>query len=200
MPDEITFGGSLKKADLAAAMRLHGGNASRRWQLGTYSTLATAFFVTAAVTEWILALLALFFAGIFILTFYGPRIAAHQQWKGYQTVREEMSGSAGAERVVFDYPGALAAQRPCTELVWTGFVADRGGDLATATQLSRRAFDLCPQLGFVRHFAAHTIQAYAGQIRQAEPERALGLLRRAQELDPYTPEIAAAVAELEGGG
>ncbi len=113
MPDEITFGGSLKKADLAAAMRLHGGNASRRWQLGTYATLATAFFVTAAVTEWILALLALIFAGIFILTFYGPRIAAHQQWKGYQTVREEMSGSAGAERVVFDYPSARG------EVEWT---------------------------------------------------------------------------------
>ncbi len=93
----------------------------------------------------------------------------------------------------------LAARRFCTELVWQGFVADRRGDLATATTLSRRAFDGCPQLGYVRHFAAHTIQAYTGSIRQSEPERALGLLRRAQELDPYTPEIAAAVVELETG-
>ncbi len=93
----------------------------------------------------------------------------------------------------------LAGRRRCTERVWAGFVADRGGDLATATRLSRRAFDLCPQLGYVRHFAAHTIEAYAGQIRGTEPDRALGLLRQAQELDPYTPEIAAAVAELESG-
>ncbi len=97
-----------------------------------------------------------------------------------------------------DLPGALAARRPCTELVWAGFVADRGGDLATAARLSRRAFDLCPDLGYTRHFAAHTVQSYAGQIRATEPDRALGFLRQAQELDPYTPEIAAAVAELEG--
>ena len=93
---------------------------------------------------------------------------------------------------------ALADRRECTELVWTGFVADRGGDLATATRLARRAFDRCPELGYVRHFAAHTITAFAGSLRHSEPDRALGLLRRAQELDPHTPEIAAAIAELEG--
>ena len=92
----------------------------------------------------------------------------------------------------------LAERRVCTELIWNGFVADRGGDLATATRLSRRAFDLCPNLGYVRHFAAHTIHAYAGQIRGTEPEQALGLLQRAQELDPYTPEIEAVIAELRG--
>ncbi len=100
-----------------------------------------------------------------------------------------------------DAPGdlfrTLAARRPCTELVWAGFVADRRGDLATATRLSRQAYDLCPQLGYVRHFAAHTIHAYAGSIRGTDPDRALNLLRRARELDPYTPEITAAVAELE---
>ncbi len=95
---------------------------------------------------------------------------------------------------------ALADRRPCTELVWAGFVADRSGDLATATRLSRRAFDRCPNLGYVRHFAAHTIQAYAGSIRRTDPQRALGLFKRARELDPHTPEIAAAVAELEAGG
>ena len=93
----------------------------------------------------------------------------------------------------------LAERAPCTRLVWAGFVADRSGDLGTATRLSRQAYDLCPQLGYVRHFAAHTLEAYAGQIRAAEPERALTLLRRAQSLDPHTPEIAAAVAELEAG-
>jgi spermidine synthase len=92
----------------------------------------------------------------------------------------------------------LATRRPCTDLVWVGFVADRQGDLATATRLSRQAFDRCPQLGYVRHFAAHTIQAYAGSIRRTEPSRALDLLRRARELDPYTPEIAAAISEIEG--
>ena len=95
---------------------------------------------------------------------------------------------------------ALALRRPCTQLVWTGFVADRQGDLATATRLARQAYDRCPQLGYVRHFAAHTIHAYAGSIRQADPARALALLRRARELDPHTPEIAEAVAELEAGG
>ncbi len=94
----------------------------------------------------------------------------------------------------------LAERRGCTELVWTGFVADRSGDLATATRLSRRAYDRCPQLGYVRHFAAHTIEAYVRQIRATDPEQALGLLRRALELDPYTPEIATAVSELEGAG
>ena len=91
----------------------------------------------------------------------------------------------------------LARHRPCTELVWAGFVADRGGDLATATRLSRRAYDACPRLGFVRHFAAHTLHAYAGSIRQTDPEQALAFLRQAGELDPYTPEIASAIAELE---
>ncbi len=92
---------------------------------------------------------------------------------------------------------SLESWRPCTELVWAGFVADRLGDLGAATQLARRAYDRCPSLGYVRHFAAHTIEAYAGSIRQSDPDQALGLLRRAKELDPYTPEIAAAVAELE---
>ncbi len=90
-----------------------------------------------------------------------------------------------------------AERRACTELIWTGFVADRGGDLATATRLSRRAFDQCPSLGYVRHFAAHTIHAYAGRIRRTEPDQALNLLKRARELDPYTPEIGALIAELE---
>ena len=89
-------------------------------------------------------------------------------------------------------------QRPCTELIWAGFVAERGGDLATATRLARRAYDLCPNLGYVRHFAAHTIQAYSESIRQTEPERALGLFRRALDLDPHTPEIGEAVRALEG--
>jgi spermidine synthase len=94
----------------------------------------------------------------------------------------------------------LALRRPCTDLVWAGFIADRRGDLGTATTLSRRAFDRCPQLGYVRHFAAHTIQAYAGSIRNTDPAQALTLLRRARDLDPHTPEIATAIAELEGGG
>jgi len=92
---------------------------------------------------------------------------------------------------------ALAARRPCTELVWAGFIADRRGDPGTATRLARRAFDRCPRLGYVRHFAAHTLQAYAGSIRATEPGRALALLRQARELDPYTPEIAAAISDLE---
>ncbi len=91
----------------------------------------------------------------------------------------------------------LAERAPCTKLVWAGFVADRSGDLGTATRLSRQAYDRCPQLGYVRHFAAHTIAAYAGQIRRSDPGQALQLLRRARNLDPHTPEIAAAVAELE---
>ncbi len=94
---------------------------------------------------------------------------------------------------------ALATWRPCTELVWAGFVADRGGDLATATRLARRAYDRCGQLGYVRHFAAHTIHAYAGSIRQRDPGQALELLRWARELDPYTPEIGVAIDELEAG-
>ena len=96
--------------------------------------------------------------------------------------------------------GVLAQRRNCTELIWAGFVADRGGDLATATRLSRRAYDLCPELGFVRHFAAHTLQVFSSSIRESEPAKALGFLRQAAELDPYTPEIAAAVAELEASG
>jgi spermidine synthase len=91
----------------------------------------------------------------------------------------------------------LASQRPCTETVWAGFVADRGGDLATATRLARRAYDRCPQAGYVSHFAAHTIRSYVDSIRDTEPARALGLLRQARRLDPYTPEIAAAIAVLE---
>ena len=98
-----------------------------------------------------------------------------------------------------ELPPFLKKLRPCTELIWGGFVADRQGDLGTATQLARQAFDLCPNLGYVRHFAAHTLDAYAGQIKAEEPDRALGLLRRARELDPYTPEIAAAIQALEGG-
>lgn len=113
MLEEITFGGRLKKADMAAALRLHGGNALRRWQLGIYATLAMACLLIAVVTEWIFAVIALMFAAMFILTLYGPRIAAHQQWKGYQTVREEVSGSAGAERVVVEYPSARG------EVEWT---------------------------------------------------------------------------------
>ena len=91
----------------------------------------------------------------------------------------------------------LAERRACTELVWSGFVADRLGDLGSATRLSRQAFDRCPELGFVRHFAAHTIEAYSGSIRDTDPQRALGLLRRARELDPYTVEIGKAIAALE---
>ncbi len=93
--------------------------------------------------------------------------------------------------------GKLRQWRPCIELLWTGFVADRGGDLGTATRLSRQAYNRCPDLGYVRHFAAHTIEAFTGQIRRTDPGQALTLLRRAQELDPHWPEIAAAVAELE---
>lgn len=94
----------------------------------------------------------------------------------------------------------LESRRTCTDLVWAGFVADRTGDLGTATRLARKAYDLCPGLGYVRHFAAHTIDAYAGPLRRSDPARALALLRRARDLDPYTPEIAAAVAELEASG
>jgi hypothetical protein len=50
----------------------------------------------------------------------------------------------------------------------------------------------------VRHFAAHTIQAYADPLRSTEPERARGFFERARKLDPYTPEIAAALEELVG--
>jgi spermidine synthase len=96
-----------------------------------------------------------------------------------------------------DLFGVLTARRQCTELVWAGYVADRRGDLGNATRLSRQAYDRCPQLGYVRHFAAHTIQAYSGSIRSTDPAQALGLLHRARELDPYTPEIATAIAELE---
>jgi len=93
---------------------------------------------------------------------------------------------------------ALAVRRPCTELVWAGFIADRKGDLGNATRLSRRAFDLCPGLGYVRHFAAHTIQAYSGSIAGKDPPQALNLLRSARELDPYTPGIQRAISDLEG--
>ena len=91
----------------------------------------------------------------------------------------------------------LQAERICTELVWSGFVADRRGDLAAATQLARRAYDRCPHLGYTRHFAAHTIEAFASNLKHDDPARALKLLRTARELDPHTPEIARAIAELE---
>lgn len=91
----------------------------------------------------------------------------------------------------------LPAMRPCTELVWQGFVADRAGDLGAATQFARRAFDACPQIGYVRHFAAHTLEAFAGQQRFQQPEAALQMLRRARDLDPYTPAIATALEALE---
>ena len=93
----------------------------------------------------------------------------------------------------------LQAERFCRELIWKGFVADRRGDLATATQLARRAYDRCPQQGYVRHFAAHTITAFASNLRHDDPAQALKLLRTAQELDPHTPEIRKAIAELEEG-
>ncbi len=96
-----------------------------------------------------------------------------------------------------DLERALAGRVGCTQQVWAGFVADRAGDAAAAARISRRAYDACPSLGYVRHFAAHTIHAFAGQLRHDDPDQALGLLRRARELDPYTPEIAALIAELE---
>ena len=169
MPEEITFGGSLTKADLAAALRLHGGNALRRWQLAIYATLAAACLAIAAFSEWLFVLVALTFAVMFVLTLYGPRIAAHQQWKGYQTMREEMSGSAGAERVVVEYPSARG------EVEWTALYGYKMDQERVLLFQSKLLFNVVER----RFFAGEKDwRSFCDLVRQkAEPHRASAMRR-----------------------
>ena len=169
MTEEITFGGSLRKTDLAAALRLHGGNALRRWQLGAFATLAAAGLVLAVATERLFALVALIAVAMFILTLLGPRIAAHQQWDGYQTLREEVSGSADAEGVVVDYPSARG------EVEWTALYGYKMDQERVLLYQSRLLFNVVER----RFFAGEDDwQSFRELVRQkAEPHRASAMRR-----------------------
>jgi hypothetical protein len=79
--------------------------------------------------------------------------------------------------------------KPCILLLQQGFVAEQMEDYATALHIGKVAYDLCPNTGYVRHFAAHTITLGIDDIINTNPLKAYNMLKLANELDPYNYEI-----------
>jgi len=79
--------------------------------------------------------------------------------------------------------------KPCILLLQQGFVAEQMEDYATALHIGKAAYDLCPNTGYVRHFAAHTITLGIDDIINTNPLKAYNMLKLANELDPYNYEI-----------
>lgn len=79
--------------------------------------------------------------------------------------------------------------KKCTILLQQGFVAEQMEDYANAIRIGKATYDLCPNTGYVRHFAAHTITIGIDDIIRTNPVKAYNMLRLANELDPHNYEV-----------
>mgnify|MGYP005839578215 CR=1 FL=1 len=89
--------------------------------------------------------------------------------------------------------------RNCTVLLQQGFIVEQMEDYGDAIRIGKAAYDLCPNTGYVRHFAAHTITIGIDDIIQTNPVKAYNMLRLANELDPYNYEVQQKLELFEGG-
>jgi spermidine synthase len=80
--------------------------------------------------------------------------------------------------------------KPCTLILQQGFIAEQNEQINQAIKAGQMAYTQCPETGYTRYFAAHTIVHYsANNYIGIDNEKAYRLLMLAKRLNPYDPEI-----------